>query len=85
MTDTLITKAVVLDAALSGGGCLGRAAEDEPVFVLRAADVTFMRVLEYWRAEAEVEGVSADKLSGAQRVQAAAARWRQQHTVKVPD
>ena len=35
----MATKAEVLEALRAGYGCLGRAALDEPVFILRAKDI----------------------------------------------
>lgn len=35
-------------AALKGEGCLGKAADDEPVFILRAQDVLAGDVVRFW-------------------------------------
>lgn len=35
----IVTRAQALAAALRGEGCLGKAADDEPVYILRAQDV----------------------------------------------
>lgn len=34
--------------ALVGDGCLGKAADDEPVFVLRAQDILAADLVEHW-------------------------------------
>lgn len=44
----LITKREVLDAANRGEGSLGKAADDEPVFVLRAQDLIAPGTLRVW-------------------------------------
>ena len=44
-----------------------RAAEDEPIFILRAADLLSPAAIEAWIAEARSAGVCAEKLEGARR------------------
>lgn len=44
------TKSEELKAAAQGRGCLGRAADDEPLFVLRAQDKSAPYVVRHWAA-----------------------------------
>lgn len=44
----MITKKEVLEAALRGEGALGKAADDEPVFVLRAQDCHAADLVDQW-------------------------------------
>jgi hypothetical protein len=44
----MLTKKEVLEAALRGEGCLGKAADDEPVFVLRSQDNLAADLVEKW-------------------------------------
>lgn len=44
----MFTKKEVLEAALRGEGCLGKAADDEPVFVLRAQDALAADLVDKW-------------------------------------
>lgn len=50
----MITKKEVLEAALRGEGCLGKAADDEPVFVLRAQDNLAADLVDQWAIQASV-------------------------------
>ena len=79
-----VTKAEILEDALQGRGCLGRAAEDEPVFVIRARDLTAVRVLSFWCDQAELEGAPDSKVKDARKVQMAMVIWRSNNPVKVP-
>lgn len=48
----MLTKRQVLDAANRGEGTLGKAADDEPVFVLRAQDALAADLVETWALRA---------------------------------
>jgi hypothetical protein len=48
----MATKREVLEAALRGEGCLGKAADDEPVFVLRAQDALSDELVDKWADDA---------------------------------
>lgn len=41
--------------------CINKAAEDEPVFVLRASDITAPRVIEFWIDNAVAAGAKLPK------------------------
>jgi hypothetical protein len=83
----MATKAEVLEALRSGGGCLGRAALDEPVFILRAQDILAPRVVVRWAHLAEQAGSPIEKVRGALQLAKQMADWQanNQHSVKVPD
>lgn len=49
------TKKQVMEMAARGEGCLGKAADDEPVFVLRGQDITMPRVVHFWSMLAKKE------------------------------
>jgi hypothetical protein len=81
-----MTKADVLDATARGEGCLGKSADDEPVFVLVARDVFATSAVDDWIRAAERAGVNTDKLEDARRVRVAMRAWRLAHDGgKVPD
>jgi hypothetical protein len=50
----MITKKEALEAALRGEGCLGKAADDEPVFILRAQDNLAADLVDTWAIQASV-------------------------------
>jgi hypothetical protein len=43
-----VTAEQEINAALKGEGCLGKAAPDEPVFVLRAQDIYAAMTVRWW-------------------------------------
>jgi hypothetical protein len=59
--------------------------DDEPVFILRAHDVTAMNTLVYYRRECVQLGSPAEHVHGVDGVLEAFGRWRQLHGIKVPD
>lgn len=60
---------------------------DEPVFLLRARDVTSGATLAEYRAQSEAYGSPAEHLAALDDVILAFARWQDAHpeSVKVPD
>jgi hypothetical protein len=44
----MANKAMILDDLANGRGCLGRAANDEPLFVLRAQDLIAAPLIRLW-------------------------------------
>jgi hypothetical protein len=78
----MATKREVLAQALSGRGCLGKAADDEPVFVLRAQDRYAARCVDDWADYAGCGGCSPEKVAEAR---ALAKKMRAWPTKKVPD
>jgi hypothetical protein len=86
------TKREVLDAALRGEGCLGKAADDEPVFVLRAQDITSYATIYEWSYKVENYAMSRklpvpDKVARARRDAEAMMEWQRMNPgrAKMPD
>lgn len=76
----MATKLETMNQAIEGQGCLGKAAADEPVFVLRAQDIHAADLVEKW---AIWNGQNAPEKSAEAREVAAAMRaWP---TKKAPD
>jgi hypothetical protein len=69
----------------SGIPCYDKAGEDEPLFVLRATDITAPGVVKYWVASARRRGCSEEKLQEALKCAEEMARWARQHGAKAPD
>jgi len=61
----MATKQQTLEAAARGEGCLGRAADDEPVFVLRAHDRIAPAIVRQWAEKARGLGAHVDKTASA--------------------
>jgi hypothetical protein len=71
-----------------GEGCLAKAAADEPIFILRAQDVTFCSVLAAWIREQEARGTgNTPKVREARTLLLQASDWQRSHrqNVKVAD
>jgi hypothetical protein len=81
----MATKAQVLEDLENGRGCLGRADDDEPVFVLRAQDKIAAPLIRLWADWAEREGSpkSLDAMAIADEFE----RWARNHPqrMKWPD
>lgn len=80
-----MTKIQVLEAAIRGEGCLGKAADDEPVFVLRAQDLLAYETLRHWIYTARMNEVDADKIDGVVDDLEQFRQWSMDHTTKLPD
>jgi len=76
------TKAEELANANCGVGCLGKAAPDEPVFILRAQDVLAARLVEEWAVLADNLGCPQSKVNEAFEL---AHRMREWPNRKNPD
>jgi hypothetical protein len=76
------TKKQELEKAAEGLGCLGKAHDDEPIFVLRAQDAHAADLVEKWAIWARSTGCPQDKVIEAQ---ALAGQMREWHTRKNPD
>lgn len=61
--------------AAAGRGCLGKAADDEPVFILRAQDALAAELVELWAIRARAVGCPVDKVREAQDLAEAMFRW----------
>lgn len=64
----MATAKETIEQALRGEGCLGKAADDEPVFVLRAQDIHAPDLVEKWAIWAEVGGTHTDKVQEAKQI-----------------
>lgn len=62
--------------------CLNKAADDEPIFVLRAKDMLSPLAIEAWAEAAEDYGVPKDKIAEARALAARMSEWPDR---KVPD
>lgn len=61
--------------ALVGKGCLGKAADNEPVFILRAQDMLAADLVDVWAIQANAAGCSPDKVSDAKRLAQEMREW----------
>jgi hypothetical protein len=68
--------------ALRGEGCLGKAHEFEPVFVLRAQDSLAADLVEKWAIHARAAGTPNDKVNEAFALAEEMRRWPVR---KIPD
>jgi hypothetical protein len=68
-------------------GTITRAAEDEPVFVLRGADRLSPRVIRYWIDRAKMRGVSEEKIEEVRELLTELEKWQTENPdkVKLPD
>lgn len=82
----LTTKKEVLEAALRGEGCLGRARDDEPVFVLVGDDILAVGTILYWMHRLAMHSRSSTtKMDAANKVVEEFLKWAGSHGAKVPD
>lgn len=82
------------EMAAAGLGCLGKAADDEPVFILRAKDKLAPEVVEFWAGKLEAamytNGASnpmrdSAKLKEARSCAHLMRAWQAMNGSKVPD
>lgn len=59
--------------------------EDEPVFLLRAQDVTSPTVVRYWAEQAEQAGADAETVQAAREWADEMETWQRDRGAKVPD
>jgi hypothetical protein len=63
--------------------CLNRAADDEPIFILRAKDPLAAKLVEEWAAKAVLEQAHEDpKIQAAYRFAQAMKEWRLKNVPK---
>jgi hypothetical protein len=77
-----ITKAQVLEELSRNEGALGKAAMDEPIFVLRAQDVHAAELVLKWATWTRAGTTPEHKVDEAFRISEAMSEW---HTHKQPD
>lgn len=80
-----MTKGETILAAAAGQGCLGRADEDEPVFVLRAHDRAAPGAVRDWAGRALKMGGSPEKAASAMDVALEMEAWQKVRGFKEPD
>jgi hypothetical protein len=59
--------------------------ENEPVFLIRAQDITAPKVVRYWAVQAEREGAKKDIIRAAQKWASRMEKWQRDHMKKIPD
>ena len=80
------TKKQCLEKAARGEGCLGRAQDDEPVFVLRAQDKTAPDTVRDWATRAANAGAPTAKVTQAMHDADLMEAWQRKYGIaKVPD
>lgn len=80
-----MTKAEELQAVAEGRGCLGKAKDDEPVFILVAHDVLAASVVREWARAGERVGAAPHKIDEAYALADRMDAWRDANGGKVPD
>ena len=65
--------------------CFNKAANDEPLFVLRAHDMLAPDLVTEWAERADAEGTPATKVLEALDCAAAMRAWQNKNGRKVPD
>lgn len=81
----MATKATELEKARAGEGCLGRARDDEPVFVLRARDSIAADLVRIWAFRAQTLGAPSAKVREAFDLADQMDKWGRENGTKVPD
>lgn len=64
----MATKRETLEQLTRGEGCLGKAAMDEEIFILRGRDMIAADAVEWWAIQARMHGCSNDKVLDAKAV-----------------
>jgi hypothetical protein len=85
-----MTKKEVLEALARGEGCLGKAKDDEPLFILRGQDLIAPPTIEFWATETMQRSRTSDSMNKAQAALREASEirhWQAMHhdRVKVAD
>lgn len=74
----MATKREVLEGMMRGEGCLGKAADGEPIFVLRANDLTASITIHKWANYVEQ---AADNVSDPKKKAKMIAKAKQAHSI----
>ena len=80
-----MTKKETMEAAILSQGCLGKADDDEPLFVLRGNDALAPEAVRHWADMAADAGTPPDKVSGARVVADQMQAWAETRGSKIPD
>ena len=78
----MATKQEEINKMTRGEGCLGKAASDEPLFILRAQDAHAADLVEKWAIWARASGCGDDKVNEAMQIAEEMRKWP---TRKMPD
>lgn len=78
----MATAKIERELAANGQGCLGKAKDDEPVFILRGQDLLSDRLVDKWADRAEASGCSPEKVQEARNL---AKAMRNYWNRKLPD
>lgn len=81
----MVTKREVVEQLSRGEGCLGKAADDEPVFVLRGQDALAIRTIGFWRDELRKVAPNSPKLDIIHDELNEFLEWQIRHKMKWPD
>jgi hypothetical protein len=81
----LATKKEELEKALRGEGCLGKSADDEPVFILCARDELAAGLILEWAILARARGARAEKVAEAEDLARSMIDWGRDHGTRTPD
>lgn len=71
----MATKREELAKLDAGEGCLGKAADDEPIFILRGQDMLSEQGVRDWANRAESVGCSPEKVKEARQLADKMAEW----------
>ena len=63
----------------------GKIPQDEPVFLIRAQDITAPSVVNFWAEQAERAGAKKNIIEAARAQSVRMLQWHQQHCLKIPD
>jgi hypothetical protein len=82
----MATKKETLEAALRGEGCLGKAKDDEPVFVLVGDDALAAGTIGFWATRlTNLKGGNYAKVLQANQDIQQFQLWASKHGTKIPD
>lgn len=81
----MATKRIELEMLEAGQGCLAKADDGEPVFILRAQDRLFPTLVQSWCDLASALGAPDEKIDEARRLAELGRDWQATNGCKVPD
>lgn len=83
----MATKAKEMELAAQGKGCLGKAADDEPLFILRGKDKLSPTLVRLWADLAALHGCGKEKVREARNLAERMEDYQQRPDVpaKFPD
>ncbi len=83
----MATKKQEMEAMAGGRGVLGKAADDEPLFILRGQDMLAPAAIEYWaNLLSGIMGLDAkDKVEDARLAARKMRNWQRENGHRLPD